>query len=375
MQIQLSGEQQDSLVKLLSGTLSEDDLEVFVYAATGQRLYEAYVARDRPLRRKIRELIEALQEEGSTDLLLEKVYARRPNRPDVREFIALLLPDIRAKIQETESRVDWQASGAHQLATPGDARAPGLQKRIRADLPMVEAGWLEQGQRVLRRVCRITFAGRAAGTGFLVGPSTVLTNWHVVQGAARENRLAALRCGFDYRLLDDGTRQAAREIALGPLGLIDSSPYSAAELTQSPDDPPPGAEELDYALLQLAEPLGDEQLDGTTRGWLALPQQAPALADGATLIIAQHPDGAPLKLAIDTHAVQGRVAGGLRIRYTTNTEPGSSGSPCFNLDWQLVALHHYGDPSWQQPLFNQGIPAELIRAQLEARGHGAQLGD
>ncbi len=32
------------------------------------------------------------------------------------------------------------------------------------------------------------------------------------------------------------------------------------------------------------------------------------------------------------------------LYYTTDTEPGSSGSPCFNDQWELIALHHSGVP-------------------------------
>jgi V8-like Glu-specific endopeptidase len=33
------------------------------------------------------------------------------------------------------------------------------------------------------------------------------------------------------------------------------------------------------------------------------------------------------------------------VRYAVNTEPGTSGSPVFDKDWRLVALHHLGDAS------------------------------
>ena len=82
-----------------------------------------------------------------------------------------------------------------------------------------------------------------------------------------------------------------------------------------------------------------------------------------------------MKLAMDTQAVIGRNVGDTRIRYRTNTDPGSSGSPCFTMDWDLVALHHYGDPKWQQPKFNQGVPIELIRQRIETKGFGRSLGD
>ena len=68
-----------------------------------------------------------------------------------------------------------------------------------------------------------------------------------------------------------------------------------------------------------------------------------------------------MKLALDTQAVIGLNANGTRVRYRTNTDPGSSGSPVFTMDWDLVALHHLGDPDWHNPGFNQGVPIELIR--------------
>ena len=30
------------------------------------------------------------------------------------------------------------------------------------------------------------------------------------------------------------------------------------------------------------------------------------------------------------------------VQYSTDTEPGSSGSPVFNQDWEIVGLHHRG---------------------------------
>lgn len=80
-----------------------------------------------------------------------------------------------------------------------------------------------------------------------------------------------------------------------------------------------------------------------------------------------------MKLALDTQAI---LSGGdaTRIRYATNTEPGSSGAPCFTMDWELVALHHYGDPAWLQPKFNQGVPIGLIRRRIVERGFSDHLG-
>ena len=150
--------------------------------------------------------------------------------------------------------------------------------------------------------------------------------------------------------------------------------YSQAEATDTPESPEATEDELDYALLRLTQTVGNSDAGGFPRGWANLPDHPVALPVGAPLLIVQHPDGAPLKLALDTNAIIGLNAAKTRIRYTTNTESGSSGSPCFNMDWQLVALHHYGDPAWHTAKFNQGVPAELIRRKIVADGFAALLG-
>jgi hypothetical protein len=87
-------------------------------------------------------------------------------------------------------------------------------------------------------------------------------------------------------------------------------------------------------------------------------------------MIVQHPIAGPLKLAIDTQGIIGLNENGTRIKYRTNTEPGSSGSPCFNVNWELIALHHAGDPDFSiehQPEYNQGVPFYAIYELLKKR--------
>jgi V8-like Glu-specific endopeptidase len=96
-----------------------------------------------------------------------------------------------------------------------------------------------------------------------------------------------------------------------------------------------------------------------------LPASPLAFVKNAPLIIAQYPDGNPLKVALDTESVIGDVANGLRLRYKTNTKHGSSGSPVFDMEWNPVALHHLGDPASDLPAtYNQGIPLDKVRARV-----------
>jgi hypothetical protein len=102
--------------------------------------------------------------------------------------------------------------------------------------------------------------------------------------------------------------------------------------------------------------------------------------------IIQHPSGRPKELALRDNTVTAILAD--FIHYEADTEPGSSGSPVFNDQWQLVALHHSGVPKrdgqgrivmrdgrpWQKGLSdqlidwvaNEGVRLSRILAKVQA---------
>jgi hypothetical protein len=157
--------------------------------------------------------------------------------------------------------------------------------------------------------------------------------------------------------------------------LITYSPYDPTDLTKDGQQPDPN--HLDYALLRLESTPGNNPIGGKAtgeeRGWVSIPQDAFTFAPKSPLFIVQHPDRKPMKLAFDTEAVVGLNSNGTRVEYTTNTEPGSSGSPCFDQKWNLVALHHSGDPNWV-PTWNEGIPITLILNHLKNNGFEQDIG-
>ena len=78
--------------------------------------------------------------------------------------------------------------------------------------------------------------------------------------------------------------------------------------------------------------------------------------------IIQHPRGRRKEIAIHNNQVirvQDKV-----LHYRTDTEPGSSGSPVTNNDWQLVALHHAGWKENEVQATNEGIKIPSIVADL-----------
>jgi V8-like Glu-specific endopeptidase len=67
-----------------------------------------------------------------------------------------------------------------------------------------------------------------------------------------------------------------------------------------------------------------------------------------------------MKLALGLEQNVTVTGAGTRLRHTVPTENGSSGSPIFDGDWNLVAMHHSGDPSMVHPSYNEGIPLSAI---------------
>jgi hypothetical protein len=371
----LSGGDIAELSKALASAFDLAGIEIATHASTGDRLFVEYVGPGQPLRPTIAALLNALDARGLTANLLAYVFENRRNRSDLRDLIARLCPQAAASRPATGTELSAQRRGNVQSNAPTTASAPGFERNVRPHLQQLDLRiWRERQMAIERRVCVVEIGGNPAGTGFLVGPQAVLTNWHVVEHSSAPHQLSEITCRFDYVRLANGGVQQGIVVMLHAQGLVDTSRYSPAE-AKNAHDPSPAADELDYALLRLAEAAGEHPVDGAARGWISLPTETPGLPPHTPILIVQHPFGGTMKLALDTDAVLCSNANGTRVRYATNTESGSSGSPCFTMDWELAALHHYGDPAWKVPIFNQGVPIGKVRELMVARGFAEFLGN
>lgn len=267
------------------------------------------------------------------------------------------------------------------------AVTPALERTIREQSPYLDVEMFRTRLAELEnQVCRIEVAtprGTVYGTGFLVAPSLVMTNHHVMeQVIAGKVAPSATTLRFDYKRTSSATVSQGTTAKLAGDWLVDSSPPSEIDLKPEPKTGVPGANELDYALIRVeGEPGNDAAGCGADpksppRGWITL-ADTPVPPAESPLFILQHPDSAPLKLALDMTGVIGPNGNGTRVQYRVNTEGGSSGAPCFTPEWQLVALHHSGDPNFDpdhKPAYNEGIPVGAILKLLEERGKRAELG-
>jgi V8-like Glu-specific endopeptidase len=232
---------------------------------------------------------------------------------------------------------------------------------------------------LLRQVCRVEIDGTPRGTGFLIGPRTVLTNHHVVKGADP----AKIRLRFDYRRLEDKTTLNGGSVfALADHGIVHLEPHSAADVRPYDSQHLPQENELDYAVLETADAIGrlpSSAPDSTERGWLE-PRADPATFVPETFLwVVQHPCGDPISWDAAQDAVIRVNPNSTRVHYRVNTLPGSSGSPVLDRDLALVALHHAGQPGspgfavdCHRPVtkadYNEGIPIARIQEHLADRG-------
>ncbi|MFZ6028995.1 MAG: effector-associated domain EAD1-containing protein [Chloroflexota bacterium] len=249
--------------------------------------------------------------------------------------------------------------------------------------------WYARFKDIVNQVCQIEIktsaGGRSFGTGVLIAPDTVLTNYHVIECVAAPEKFrqaghdaapSDVTIRFDNRRGSLGYIQPGVEFRLKPDWLIASSPYHLLDLQGQPDWTGSIADELDYALLAVAGSPGEQPLlqsatggPETTRGWVRLNPRITSGVVGMGLIVVQHPEGEALKVGIESEAVLAIHPSEKRIKHRVNTARGSSGAPCFNFNWDLVAIHQAGSaPSGTAAGYNLAIPVAKIIPSLEKKG-------
>ncbi|MHA2271800.1 MAG: trypsin-like peptidase domain-containing protein [Candidatus Hodarchaeales archaeon] len=235
--------------------------------------------------------------------------------------------------------------------------------------------WYERLGSILHQICRIEIKGRPNGTGFLIGPNLVMTNYHVLETLLdtkkKIHKPQDVILRFDYRQLSDGiTVNAGKTYELLKTDwCVAESPTSPADFEKEPKSKLPELNELDFVLVKLDgepgnAPIGEKpDPDAPARGWMNVPEEEYDFPEKSILFIFQHPEGKPLVLDMDT--IDKVNENKTRVTYTTNTEGGSSGSPCLDRNWDLVAIHHSHEPMVMKPTYNEGIPITTIMEFLK----------
>ena len=201
-------------------------------------------------------------------------------------------------------------------------------ERILGENDLMPIAYLMAGQNRAKTVGRVLVKDRMGrltsyGTGFMVSPNLLMTNNHVLETDAQA---ANSEIQFDYELDVKNREVTTSSFRFDP---------STFFLTN---------EQLDFSLVAVS-PNGDTK--PSDWGWNQIPESDDGLiVKGEYVSIIQHPNGEMKQIALRENQILDFFDEFLH--YKTDTAPGSSGSPVFNDQWEIVALHHSGVPERDQ---------------------------
>lgn len=281
---------------------------------------------------------------------------------------------FRALVEQTRSdrrRVRWLADSQQwQMAEPDQQRLADYLGRTRDiasrsaaetvqgnTIDFQPASFLLIGAQVQRAVgyVEVMAADKAcSGTGFLVSPDLFITNQHVIENIAAAE---GAQVTFDRQVDARGRPAATTSFRLAP----ERCAIFSAE------------DQLDYALVALGPRLAGVA-SPSDFGFCPLSNRPDKHFVGMNINIIQHPQGAPKMIAVRNNLLTHRTD--RTLLYETDTDHGSSGSPVFNDMWEVIALHHFGEPFLERTddagqlipdTVNEGIRISSIYNDLAAR--------
>lgn len=222
-------------------------------------------------------------------------------------------------------------------------------ERIIGKSDLFPISYLQTGTNSGNPVCRIQIRSAkgsliGSGTGFLVSENVLMTNNHVIDSIQTAlNSLAE----FNYQDDENFMPCPTYTYRLDPEQLFVTD------------------ERLDFTLIALKNN-PSIQKQPKDFGYLKLHPEAEKILVGEYVSIIQHPNGGPKSVTIRENRVSSILDD--FVHYVTDTQPGSSGSPVFNDQWIVVALHHAGVPDPNKKngwIGNEGIRISSISSFIE----------
>jgi hypothetical protein len=363
----MSKEQLDALARLLAWKMSRASIDKLAVTMLGPEALHKAANEVNDLERYTRIIVQELHDNGRI--------------PDVMTYLNQA-GNVNASLTFGLNRI---LRGEY----PGEGES--LQAFVNEYEPFLQsAGILETLPKVLRTVCAValgTYQGVTrgiVGSGFLIAPDLVMTNFHVVES---------------FLTVDEGTKEIKAagpgnqiffffDYLWTPTPQVPPKPDYTSFATAKDDDwlvyarsflpfdgmteaPVTVDKEYDYAVIRLARPVGDlpaRKGGGVKRGWLDLPGTIDITTLNRRILVFQHPGTAPQQYDIGDYRDMDRSK--TRVWYSVSTAKGSSGGAAVDTDGRLFALHnaevqaaaaiHNGQR------LNQGIRIDLIANDLLA---------
>lgn len=306
------------------------------------------------IQRGARKRIQAAEDEIRRSLRLASAGNPLGAEPVESRLVARLqitaqLPKDRAQAVAAQIRA---AAGQDRPDEKSNLAAVRL-RTVFDSIDFVSVAFLERGMRAARAVARV-LPKKDTASGVMISDRLFLLNSHTIDTV---EEASATEVEFAHELdVADQPLQPTR-FALAPSDFF---------LTSRMND-------LDFTLVAVGPKLsGPGELSDF--GWCPLSAAPDKHALGEVANIVQHPDGRHKEVVIRENRLVSRLK--RVLHYVADTDIGSSGSPVFNNQWRMIALHHSGEPVAEikdengQPVpmnVNEGIRASAIVGELLKR--------
>jgi len=277
-----------------------------------------------------------LRDANNRNKVQDVVGVARRDHPE-NQWLATAKPDVLDAVRGSDiaTSVNWA----------GPTEPEQVEALMGTQSTLLPISFLETGLEKACAVVKIVLPN-GSGSGFVTDGNLLITNHHVIDTIETARQARVL---FNYQLTPEG-----RDADIDPYRL---DPDAVSGFATSVAD--------DWTAVRFA---GDP---AAKWGKLSLAHRDPKPNDYISII--QHPGGGPKQIAIYHNTIA--AVSQNRVQYLTDTLPGSSGSPAFDQNWEVVALHHSGgwlrDPGTKQTVYrNEGVH---INAVIDGLVHANML--
>ena len=230
---------------------------------------------------------------------------------------------IRKYLEREDAHWNTHARGGIRSPICGELGQERL-TGVSNDLLSIE--FFEEGLIAAQSVGKLTVGGISFGTGFLVGNGMLMTNHHVLP-TPEEASLSQLDMDLETNRI--GAAKPVETYELNPERFFITD------------------KDFDFTIVAVQN---TSQNGRSIRdfGFLPLIAGEGKILIGRPVNLIQHPNGGTKSVVVHDSRFMYLENDGAVDRYcwySSDTEPGSSGSPVFNNRWEVVALHHRAVPA------------------------------
>ena len=229
---------------------------------------------------------------------------------------------IRKYLEREDAHWNTHARGSIRSPISGELGQERL-TGVSNDLLSIE--FFEEGLIAARSIGKLTVGGISFGTGFLVGNGMLMTNHHVLR-TPEEASLSQLDMDLETNRI--GAAKPVETYELDPERIFITN------------------KDFDFTIVAVRNTSQNgRSIDDF--GFLPLIGGEGKILIGRPVNLIQHPNGGTKSIVVHDSRFMYLENGGTIDRYcwySSDTEPGSSGSPVFNNRWEVVALHHRAVP-------------------------------